>query len=78
MKPIDWVYEIIEHCRAKGVHEFCFCSGSRNAYFIEILSKREDLKTYSFFDERSAGFLLLEESKAMESQLLFAQHLALL
>ena len=63
MTQTKWVYTLIEELVDKGVVEFCLCAGSRNAPFIEILSKQKHIKTFSFFEERSAGFFAIGRMK---------------
>lgn len=49
-----------------GIEEFCICPGGRNSAFIDCLKNEKRLKTYFFFDERSAAFFAIGRSKATE------------
>ncbi|MGE4132128.1 MAG: 2-succinyl-5-enolpyruvyl-6-hydroxy-3-cyclohexene-1-carboxylic-acid synthase [Bdellovibrionales bacterium] len=54
----------IEFLTSQGVREFVICAGARNAPFVHALHRAENLRTYSFFDERAAGFFALGRIKA--------------
>lgn len=47
-----------------GVREFCICPGARNAPLIALLKLETNLKTYYFYDERSAAFFALGRCQA--------------
>lgn len=63
MTNTDLAEKVIQSLVDKGVDTFCYSSGSRNAPFIEILSRCKGLKTFDFFDERSMSFFALGRSK---------------
>ncbi|MCB0370588.1 MAG: 2-succinyl-5-enolpyruvyl-6-hydroxy-3-cyclohexene-1-carboxylic-acid synthase, partial [Bdellovibrionales bacterium] len=50
---------LIKELLKNGVEEFCLCTGARNASLIITLEKNKNIKTYHFFDERSAAFFAL-------------------
>lgn len=55
--------QVLKAAIKAGVREFCICPGARNACFIKILRNQKALKTYYFYDERSAGFFALGKSR---------------
>lgn len=46
-------------CLEKGVSEFVVCAGARNGPLVEILEKQSHIKSFNFFEERSAAFFAL-------------------
>lgn len=42
-----------------NVETFCLCPGGRSAALTAVLSQAQELKIFSFFEERSAGFFAL-------------------
>ena len=46
-----------------GGTSFCICPGGRNAPLVAVVSRAKGLQTFSFFDERSAGFFALGLAK---------------
>ena len=46
-----------------GCQDVCLCPGGRNAPFVEVLSKTSEVRTKTFFDERSAAFFALGKIK---------------
>ncbi len=63
MSQVEWAFSLIKELVEKGVLEFCVGSGSRNAPFVEILSRQKKLKVYFFFEERSSGFFAIGRIK---------------
>jgi 2-succinyl-5-enolpyruvyl-6-hydroxy-3-cyclohexene-1-carboxylate synthase len=59
MKNIEKSIDLLRKLMSAGVEEFCLCSGSRNAPLISVIARTHRIKTYSFFDERSAAFFAL-------------------
>jgi 2-succinyl-5-enolpyruvyl-6-hydroxy-3-cyclohexene-1-carboxylate synthase len=55
----DIALHVIKELIARGVHEFCLCPGARNSLFVTLLEANEALKTYTFYEERSAAFFAL-------------------
>lgn len=54
---------LIDDVRAAGATEFCVCAGSRNSPLLVVLGTRDDVRLYSFVDERSAAFFALGRMK---------------
>jgi 2-succinyl-5-enolpyruvyl-6-hydroxy-3-cyclohexene-1-carboxylate synthase len=54
---------LIDDVRAAGVTELCVCAGSRNSPLLVVLGAREDVRLYSFVDERSAAFFAIGRAK---------------
>lgn len=52
-------------CLEKGVSEFVVCAGARNGPLVEILEKQTHIKSYNFFEERSAAFFALGRIRAL-------------
>ncbi len=59
---IEFSYQVIQAALNCGVEHFCLCMGSRNAPFIDLLS-RENLQVYDGFEERSTAFFALGKIK---------------
>jgi 2-succinyl-5-enolpyruvyl-6-hydroxy-3-cyclohexene-1-carboxylate synthase len=59
MGNVDRATELIDALVAAGVREACVCAGSRNSPLLVVLGSRDDLRIYSFVDERSAVFFAL-------------------
>lgn len=59
IKNIEIATRVLTELTKAGVREFILCPGARNSPFVCILDKSPELKVYSFFDERSAGFFAL-------------------
>lgn len=56
------IHKILKSLLDQGVREFCVCPGARNAPIVSALkdfSKEREIKTYYFFEERSASFFAL-------------------
>lgn len=49
----------LKFCLRHGVREVVLCAGARNAPLIELISEIKGLRTWSFFEERAAGFFAL-------------------
>ena len=47
---------LIDDVRALGATAVCVCAGSRNSPLLVVLGARDDVRTFSFVDERSAAF----------------------
>lgn len=57
-------YELINELYLWGVEDFIICAGARNAPFVHVLENlKGKVNTFSFFDERSAGFFALGRIK---------------
>jgi 2-succinyl-5-enolpyruvyl-6-hydroxy-3-cyclohexene-1-carboxylate synthase len=65
MTNIELARRTIAAIRSLGVTEFCVCAGSRNAPLLAVLAKTEQIKIYTFVDERSAGFFALGAGKRL-------------
>jgi 2-succinyl-5-enolpyruvyl-6-hydroxy-3-cyclohexene-1-carboxylate synthase len=63
MGNVDRASRLIDDVRAVGVTEFCVCAGSRNSPLLVVLGAREDVRLFSFVDERSAAFFAIGRSK---------------
>jgi 2-succinyl-5-enolpyruvyl-6-hydroxy-3-cyclohexene-1-carboxylate synthase len=64
MGNLDRASRLIDEVRARGAEEFCVCAGSRNSPLLAILGARDDVRLFSFVDERSAAFFALGRIKA--------------
>ncbi len=51
--------EVIKELLSVGVREFCLCAGARNSPLIHYFDENKHLKSYHFFEERSAAFFAL-------------------
>ena len=58
---------LIDEVRAAGVTDVCVCAGSRNSPLLVVLGARDELRLFSFVDERSAAFFALGRAKALEA-----------
>src|SRR4051812_46252224 len=56
---VAWSRKILESLYANGVRDVVFCAGARNSPLVMGLEKAKGLQTYSYFEERSAGFFAL-------------------
>lgn len=54
---------LIDELRAIGVTELCVCAGSRNSPLLVVLGRRDDVRLFSFVDERSAAFFAIGRMK---------------
>jgi 2-succinyl-5-enolpyruvyl-6-hydroxy-3-cyclohexene-1-carboxylate synthase len=59
MNTYQPIYDIAELCAAKGIHHAVLCPGSRCAPLALAFSRHQNIKTRTFSDERSAGFIAL-------------------
>lgn len=59
MTNLELSAKIIQELVDVGVREFILCAGARNSPLVHLLDECKDLKIYSFFEERSAGFFAL-------------------
>lgn len=59
MSNVKVAAKVIAELLASGVEEFCICAGARNSPFMQFFDKNPHLKTFNFFDERSAAFFAL-------------------
>lgn len=64
MNNIDLAMKVLVACAELGVEELILCAGARNAPFVTLLAKAHGVRTYSFFEERSAGFFALGRMQA--------------
>ena len=65
MTNIELARRTIAAIRSLGVTDFCVCAGSRNAPLLAVLGKTQQIKTYTFVDERSAAFFALGVGKRL-------------
>ena len=63
MDNVHRAARLIDDVRAAGAAEFCVCAGSRNSPLLVVLGKRDDVRLFSFVDERSAAFFAIGRSK---------------
>ncbi|MES2962519.1 MAG: 2-succinyl-5-enolpyruvyl-6-hydroxy-3-cyclohexene-1-carboxylic-acid synthase [Bdellovibrionota bacterium] len=56
---IGWARKLLETFHANGVREVVYCAGARNSPLVSVLGAVSGIKTYSFFEERSAAFFAL-------------------
>jgi 2-succinyl-5-enolpyruvyl-6-hydroxy-3-cyclohexene-1-carboxylate synthase len=59
MTNMQLAAKVLQVLVSSGIREFCLCAGARNSPFVQILEENKDIKVYSFFEERSAGFFAL-------------------
>jgi 2-succinyl-5-enolpyruvyl-6-hydroxy-3-cyclohexene-1-carboxylate synthase len=57
--------DLIDDVTAAGVTEVCVCAGSRNSPLLAVLGMRDDVRLFSFVDERSAAFFALGRAKRL-------------
>jgi 2-succinyl-5-enolpyruvyl-6-hydroxy-3-cyclohexene-1-carboxylate synthase len=60
---LTFSHEALTAVLKSGVRDFCLCAGARNSPILQILYEAEGVRTYSFFDERAAGFFALGIAK---------------
>lgn len=63
---IQLAKKVLEGLRDLGVQEVCLCAGARNSPFVVLIEKSKNLKSYHFFDERSASFFALGRIEKMK------------
>jgi 2-succinyl-5-enolpyruvyl-6-hydroxy-3-cyclohexene-1-carboxylate synthase len=63
MGNVDIARRLIDAVRGAGAAEFCVCAGSRNSPLLAVLGGRDDVRLFTFVDERSAAFFALGRSK---------------
>jgi 2-succinyl-5-enolpyruvyl-6-hydroxy-3-cyclohexene-1-carboxylate synthase len=63
---VRWSQDILEQLFREGVREFVCCAGARNSPLVMALASTKGIKTYSFFEERSAAFFAM--GAALRSQ----------
>jgi 2-succinyl-5-enolpyruvyl-6-hydroxy-3-cyclohexene-1-carboxylate synthase len=63
MTNFDLSLHIFEFFRQAGITQVVVCAGARNAPLVEALNK-QNLKVFSFFEERSAAFFAIGLIKA--------------
>jgi 2-succinyl-5-enolpyruvyl-6-hydroxy-3-cyclohexene-1-carboxylate synthase len=56
---MELAQNVLEQLLAAGVKEFCLCPGARNSPFVVLFEENPQLKSYTFFEERSAAFFAL-------------------
>lgn len=59
MSNMALAQKVLQSLMESGVRELVLCAGARNAPLVSLLSKENPFTTYSFFEERSAGFFAL-------------------
>lgn len=57
--------EVLKTCALQGVREVVLCAGARNAPLVSLLTQARGVRTYSFFDERAAGFFALGRMQSL-------------
>jgi 2-succinyl-5-enolpyruvyl-6-hydroxy-3-cyclohexene-1-carboxylate synthase len=65
MTNIELARRTIAAVRSLGVTCFCVCAGSRNAPLLAVLAATQQIRTYTFVDERSAAFFALGIGKRL-------------
>ena len=65
MSNLGLAVSVLKSCAKLGVSEVVLCAGARNAPLVEALAKARGVKTYSFFEERSAAFFALGRIQAL-------------
>ena len=64
MTNIERARQLVEQVRGLGTNDFCTCAGSRNSPLLAVLgSPGDDVRVFSFVDERSAAFFALGRTK---------------
>ncbi|HSP34944.1 MAG TPA: thiamine pyrophosphate-binding protein [Thermoanaerobaculia bacterium] len=65
MTNLEASRQLIRQMRDAGVDEFCVCAGSRNSPLLAVLGamSADDVRLFSFVDERSAAFFALGRTK---------------
>lgn len=64
MDNVHRAARLIDDVRAAGAAEFCVCAGSRNSPLLVVLGNRDEVRLFSFVDERSAAFFALGRAKS--------------
>lgn len=59
MTNLELSAKVVQELVDVGVREFILCAGARNSPLVHVLDECKNLKVYSFFEERSAGFFAL-------------------
>ncbi len=59
---------IVQELIDLGVREFCLAAGSRNSPLVAAISASPDLKSYFFFEERSAAFFAVGRIQATQGR----------
>ncbi len=59
MKNIERARLVLMELARAGVREIVLCAGARNAPFVALLAEATGLRTYSFYEERAAGFFAI-------------------
>lgn len=59
MTNMELSEKTIRTLMAVGVREFVLCAGARNSPFVFLIEENPEIKTYHFFEERSASFFAL-------------------
>ena len=67
MDNVHRASRLIDEVRAAGVTDVCVCAGSRNSPLLVVLGAREDLRLYSFVDERAAAFFAIGRAKVLDA-----------
>jgi 2-succinyl-5-enolpyruvyl-6-hydroxy-3-cyclohexene-1-carboxylate synthase len=63
MGNVDRASRLIDDVRAAGATELCVCAGSRNSPLLVVLGTRDDVRLFSFVDERAAAFFAIGRAK---------------
>lgn len=67
MDNVHRAARLIDDVRAAGVTDVCVCAGSRNSPLLVVLGARDDVRLFSFVDERSAAFFAIGRAKALDA-----------
>lgn len=67
MDNVHRAARLIDAVRAAGVTDVCVCAGSRNSPLLVVLGARDDVRLFSFVDERSAAFFAIGRAKALDA-----------
>ena len=65
MTNISLVLNLLSELRKNKVENYILCAGARNSPIVEVLGRVNDIKLYSFFEERSAAFFALGCAKRL-------------
>ena len=66
---IEWAEMIVKELIKQGVRRFCIAYGNRSTPLVLAAAHHPLAKTFTHFDERGLGFLLLEWPKHHLNQL---------
>jgi 2-succinyl-5-enolpyruvyl-6-hydroxy-3-cyclohexene-1-carboxylate synthase len=67
MSQLAFIQNLVQALNQLGVQEFCVCAGSRNAPFVELLSRVHGVKVWWGFEERSMAFFALGRARRLDA-----------